>query len=261
MSPATVECEIVDDTAWVVINGAHNRNALSRSVHHRIGECLDLIKNRDDVRFVVLAGSGGIFSSGGDLDELSAGLPEDYVSDYWERMRKTVVAFGEMDQIVISLIEGAAIGAGASLALAADIVLAESTAKMRLSFVHLGFVPDAGATWLFRRNAGLAVARDILLTGRWISMHEARQAGLVSRVVEPGELMDALHQLLQELRQAPRASLARTKALINGPERESMVAAIRAEGETQPILAATEDTAHLIAKVRERAKQHSPEAV
>src|SRR5699024_10140180 len=125
------------------------------------------------LRFIVLAGDGGIFSSGGDLSELESELPADYVDDYWSRMRGTIVALSEIDQIVISKIEGAAIGAGAALALAADIVIAEATAKIRFPFVHLGFVPDAGSTWIVPRNAGFAIARDLLLTGRWVDMSEA----------------------------------------------------------------------------------------
>lgn len=249
--------EIEGDTAFVTLCGPQSRNAVSRSSHHELGRCLHSLRERDDVRFIVLSGANGDFSSGGDLGELSAGLPADYVDDYWERMRSTVVALGEMDQVVVSAIEGVAVGAGAALALSADIVVADSAARLRLSFVHIGFVPDAGATWLLPRNAGYAVARDLLLTGRWIAMPEALRCGLVSRVFEPGDLDSGVRSLLAELRRAPRESLALTKGLINQPERDDMVAAIRSEGAAQPVAETLSDTTALIARLRTR-KVESP---
>jgi 2-(1,2-epoxy-1,2-dihydrophenyl)acetyl-CoA isomerase len=245
---SSVSWRVEHDTAYVTLRGA-KRNALSRSVYHELGDCLEEIALRPDIRFVVLAGADGVFSSGGDLTELQNGLPQDYLDDYLRRMHRSVVAIGMMDQIVISVIEGAAIGAGAALAMSADIVLAEATAQMRLSFVHIGYVPDAGVTWLLPRNAGFAVARDMLLTGRSISMQEARQSGLISRIAEPGCLSALLESVLEELRLAPPRSLALTKHLINTPEREAMTSALRAEGATQPVAAAAQDTNHLVAAV------------
>lgn len=252
MTQTTVTLAIEGDTAFVTLSGPRSRNAVSRSFHHELGRCLGEIRGREDVRFVVLSGAGGVFSSGGDLRELSDGLPADYVDDYWERMRATIVALGEMEQVVVSVIEGAAVGAGASLALAADIVLAEATARLQLSFVHIGYVPDAGATWLLPRSAGYAVARDLLLTGRPMGVPEALRCGLVSRVFEPGDADSTLSALLEELRRAPRSALALTKSLINGQERDAMVEAIRAEGAMQPVAASLSDTASLIAGVLAR---------
>jgi len=250
----TIRVDIDGDTAYVTLSRPQTRNALARAVHRELGSAIDEIRSSDALRFIVLAGDGGIFSSGGDLSELESELPADYVDDYWSRMRGTIVALSEIDQIVISKIEGAAIGAGAALALAADIVIAEATAKIRFPFVHLGFVPDAGSTWIVPRNAGFAIARDLLLTGRWVDMSEAQQIGLVSRIVEPNTADAAVSGLLQELRQAPRGALALTKTLINGPERDDMVRAIRSEGSTQPIAASNEDTQSLITQVRKRAR-------
>lgn len=238
MGSPGVKLDVSSDTAFLTLCAPHKRNALARSVHHEIGAHLDEIRERDDIRFVVLAGCGGVFSSGGDLDELSAGLPSDYVDDYWLRMSKSVVALGALPQIVISVIEGAAIGAGAALALSADLVIAETDAKMRFSFVHLGFVPDASATWLLPRAVGYAVARDMLLTGREVTMREAHERGLVSRLAEPGKASEVRDALLDELRRAPGTALTLTKGLINAPERDALAASTRSEGATQPVAAA-----------------------
>lgn len=235
MSTSTIQVELRGDTAELILSRPERRNALSRVVHHDLGAALDVVAAIPEVRYVVLAGAEGIFSSGGDLDELSNGLPEGYVEDYWDRMNKTVLSIARLDKVVIAKIEGAAVGAGAALALSADIVLAESTARVSFPFVRIGFVPDAGSTWVLPRNVGYAVARDLLLTGRWIEMPEALGLGLVSRVVAPGELDACVEEVLDQLRQAPQSALVLTKGLINGHERSALERAVRAEGESQPV--------------------------
>src|ERR1700733_8261125 len=176
---ASVLTEVSGDVACLTLSAPGRRNPVSRAVQHELGTELRRITCDDGVRFVVLRGEGGNFSSGGDLEELKDGLPLNYVSDYWERMGKTVLHLRNIDQIVICAVQGVALGAGAALALAGDVVLAEEDARFRFQFVHLGLMPDAGTSWLLPTAVGLPVARDLLLTGRWISALEAHQRGLI----------------------------------------------------------------------------------
>lgn len=196
------------------------------------------------IRFVVLRGADGLFSSGGDLSQLRDGLPEDYLADYDERMLSTIGAIAEMDQIVISAIEGAAIGAALALAMSADLVVCEEDAMLRMSFVHIGFVPDAGATYVAPALAG-AVGRDLLLTGRPIAPAEAQAYGLISRVCPAGTIDAELEALLAELRMAPPHALALTKGLINGRTRDDYLDAVHKEGALQPVAAALTSAEHI----------------
>ncbi|WP_162248485.1 enoyl-CoA hydratase/isomerase family protein [Microbacterium sp. Root61] len=236
MKPNVV-CSEVGSVAYLTLTGPR-KNALAREMHHALAAQLDRLKDRADIEFIVLRGAGGVFSSGGDVTQLADGLPESYVDDYMRRMEGTIGAMRQMDQIVIAAIEGAAIGAAAALALSADIVIAEEDAKIRLSFVRLGFVPDAGATYLLPRAVGGARASDLLMTGRWISVAEACSAGLVSRSCEHGSISEAVEGVLDELRQSPPHALAMTKHLINRRDQTEFMAAVREEGESQPVAAA-----------------------
>lgn len=232
-------------------------NSFARAMHHSLATELAHVRTLSHIRFVVLRGADGIFSSGGDLNELGGGLPEDYVEDYRTRMTGTIGAITAMSQIVISVIEGAAVGAAAALAMSADLVLCTRNATLRLSFVHVGYAPDAGATFVLPDLAG-AVGRDVLLTGRLVPAVEAQAHGLVSRVCEDDEVDQALAALLDELRQAPAYALALTKRLMRGRTNDDYLAAVQREGDVQP-LAAAQATPDLIEAVLERARaQRAP---
>ncbi|MCR2824095.1 enoyl-CoA hydratase/isomerase family protein [Microbacterium sp. zg.Y909] len=237
--------------AYLTLRGPR-MNSVARAMHHALAAQLDHVRTLSHIRFVVLRGADGVFSSGGDLNELAAGLPDDYVEDYRTRMDGTIRAITEMGQIVVSVIEGAAIGAAAALAMSADLVLCARSATIRLSFVHVGYAPDAGATFLLPELAG-AVGRDILLTGRLLPADEAQAHGLVSRVCEDDDVDQALEELLDELRLAPAHALGLTKRLMRGRSADEYLAAVYQEGETQP-LAAAEATPDLIEAVLERAR-------
>lgn len=248
-----VAFSVTGDVAQLTLMGPR-KNALSREMHHALAERLEQLRERPDIRFVVVRGADAVFSSGGDVSQLAVGLPSDYVEDYRIRMNGTIGAMRALDQVVIAAIEGAAIGAAAALAFSADLVIAEEDARIRLSFVHLGFVPDAGATYLLPQALGGARARDLLMTGRWIPVSEACASGLISRSCPPGALDEAVEDVLAELRVAPQHALAMTKHLINERDHEAFMAAVIEEGRTQPAAAAL-TSPEVIAAALERAHQ------
>jgi enoyl-CoA hydratase/carnithine racemase len=253
--PGLVTNRIDGDTATVTIANPRTRNAVSRAVHHEMTHVLRGVADDPAVRFVVLRGSDGIFSSGGDLTELAEGLSEDYVADYWTRMTGTVLALRSMSQIVVSVIEGAAVGAGAALALAADIVVAEPTARFKFSFVHLGLMPDAGASWILPRLVGPVVARDLLLTGRWLSAEEAYRRGLVARLCGEEGIDAAVESLFAELRYAPAETLAQAKNMLEAHAQADFASAVRAEGQQQKAAAATGHYLEILPRIINRSKR------
>jgi enoyl-CoA hydratase/carnithine racemase len=225
-----VDVKVIDDVAFIRIGDPRDRNALPRHGYHQLGRALDSLAARSGVRFVVLRGNGGIFSSGGDLNELSRGLPQEYLWDYWQRMNATVQRLRSMPQIVVAAVEGLAVGAGAALALSADVVIAERDVRFRFNFVRLGLLPDAGTTILVQALVGLARAREILFSGRWIEAEEAHDFGMVARLSEPGALDSAVEELLGELREAPADTLALLKNLMDASGLAGHAQTVRLEG-------------------------------
>ncbi|GAA5050792.1 enoyl-CoA hydratase/carnithine racemase [Thermocatellispora tengchongensis] len=241
--------DVVGDVAHVVLDRPEARNAVSRAVHHALAAVLQDLRSREDVRFIVIKGAGRTFSSGGDLAELKEGLPENYVADYWRRMTGTVLAMRAADQIVIAAVQGAAVGAGAALALAADLVVAERDARFRFTFAHLGLMPDAGTSLVLPRLLGPAVARDLLLSGRWIGAAEAHERGMIARLAEPGGIDACVDGLLAELRQSPGATLALVKNLLESTSMAELPSVVRAEGVQQQAAAASGEYRRFLRRV------------
>lgn len=248
------------DTIHVTLDHPETRNAVSRTMYHELAFVLSQIARRSDLRFVVLSGANGVFSSGGDLRELADGLPDDYVTDYWQRMSGTVLALRAMPQIVVAGVRGAAVGAGAAVALASDMVVVESDARMRFTFTRIGFLPDAGTTVLLPRLLGPAVARDLLFTGRWIGADEACRRGMIARVCEPGTLDEAVQSLLSELRYSPAGALGMVKNLVDASALSDLTSGVRAEGVQQYAAAASGEFREYLARVLELMAQRQTAA-
>ncbi|MGN6127905.1 MAG: enoyl-CoA hydratase/isomerase family protein [Humibacter sp.] len=239
------------DTIHVTLDHPETRNAVSRTMYHELAFVLSQIARRSDLRFVVLSGAGSVFSSGGDLKELADGLPDDYVTDYWQRMSGTILALRAMPQIVLAGVRGAAVGAGAAVALASDMVVIESDARMRFTFTRIGFLPDAGTTVMLPRLLGPAIARDLLFTGRWIDAEEACRRGMVARVCEPGSLEQTVLKLIAELRYSPAGALGMVKNLVDASALSDLTSGVRAEGVQQYAAAASGEYREYLARVLE----------
>jgi enoyl-CoA hydratase/carnithine racemase len=195
-----------------------------------------------DLRAVVVTGAGSAFCSGGDMAWI-ASEPEASVADLRARMLpfyRAWLSILDLDVPTIAAVNGPAIGAGLCLALACDLRFAAADASLGGPFVRLGMHPAMAATWLLPDVVGSAHARDLLLTGRTVDAAEALRIGLVSRVVEPGRLIDeALEAATTIAATAPVASRLTTRALRAG--HADLEAALQWEALAQPVTLATAD--------------------
>lgn len=244
-----IDLDVADGVATLTINRPHRRNALAFSVHHRLGELLERVASRPDVRFIILRGSAGVFSSGGDVADLGKEFGAEYLLDYWQRMQKTVLLLRRTRQIVVAVVEGAAAGAGAALAISADVVLAAEDARFRWNFVKLGLLPDAGTTATLTRSLGEARTRELLLTGRWMPAVEAQACGLVARLAPSGNVDAMLTVLLAEIADAPPYTLALLKNMLEGAGSRDLQTATRLEGVYQLAAAASGDYHECVARL------------
>jgi 2-(1,2-epoxy-1,2-dihydrophenyl)acetyl-CoA isomerase len=187
--------ERCDGYAVLRLNRPERLNALS---HALVGDLHDALATLDadaGVRAVVLTGEGRAFCSGADL----GGGPSD-AEDVVRRLYNPLITrLTSMDTPVIAAVNGVAAGAGFSLALAADLRLASENASFALSFVKVGLVPDAGATWLLPRALGSARAAEIALLGRKVTATQALAWGMVNDVIAAGELEQRAREVAAEL--------------------------------------------------------------
>jgi len=187
--------EHCDGYAVLRLNRPERLNALSHALVSDLHAELAALDADAGVRAVVLTGEGRAFCAGADL----GGGPSD-AGDVVRRLYNPLITqITSMNTPIIAAVNGTAAGAGFSLALAADLRIASENAAFALSFVKVGLVPDAGATWLLPRAVGSARAAEIALLGRKVTATQALAWGLVNDVVAPDELDQRARQVAAEL--------------------------------------------------------------
>lgn len=198
MSNAPLNLDIADGVAVLTLNRPDARNALSAELKDAFAAAVPAVARDPAVRAVILTGAGGAFCAGGDLRGMEEVRPHMTVESWRERMREVqpwVRQLIELDKPVIAAVDGAAYGAGFSLALTADFVLASPRARFCMSFMRVGLVPDFAAYYSLPRVVGVQRAKELMLSGREVGADEAVRLGIAMELV-PGEQLLARAQAL-----------------------------------------------------------------
>jgi 2-(1,2-epoxy-1,2-dihydrophenyl)acetyl-CoA isomerase len=241
---AGMEVEVTQDAGvlTITLNRPDVLNALNRAVHEGIHDGLLRARTDESVRAVVITGAGRGFCVGQDLQEFSAGAG-DVAQNLRENYHRNVLAIRALEKPVIAAVNGAAAGAGMSLALACDVRIAGSSASFVPAFIKIGLVPDSGGTWLVRRLLGTARAFEWLTTGRRLGADEAREWGLVSEVVPDEELPERMHEVAALFAAMPTQAVWQTKRLLDRAETSTFAEQLELEAATQAELTRTPDFA------------------
>ena len=239
-----------DGVTTITLNRPDALNALNATMR---GELLVAVKatGRDDaVRAVVITGAGRGFCAGADLHG-GAGERE-FRRVITTEYNPLVEAIRSLPKPVIASVNGVAAGAGVSLALAADLVIAVQGVRFIPAFHRIGLVPDSGLTRTLVRTLGRHRALEILLGERQLGADEAHAAGLVAAVVEGERLMDATRELARRLAEGPTLAFGLTKRLVNAAEDASLTDSLAAEAGLQEVAGRTEDHAEGVAAFGEK---------
>jgi len=200
--------------ATITLSRPEKRNAISTQMIDELLAALTEIESTA-ARAVIITGSGTAFCSGMDLDglkNLSKQSPTQNLEDS-RRMAKMFRRIWSYPKPLIAAVNGAAIAGGCGIATLCDFTLAVPEAKFGYTEVRIGFIPAIVSVFLVRQ-IGDKLARDLLLTGRILTAHEAKDMGLVTLVVDPAQLMDAARMLAASLIESSPTSLERTKRLL-----------------------------------------------
>lgn len=205
-------------TAVLTMNRPEARNALDESMRVEFARLVPQIRDDRSIKAVVITGAGGHFCAGGDIKSMQATVAgKQDVFDSRNRMLSLHRWFDElldMEKPVISAVQGSAFGAGLSIALAADFVLAAPSAKFCCVFSKIGFVPDLGGMYLLPRLVGLQTAKELAFTARVVGADEAKQLGMAYRVTGEDVLTEAL-ALAERFASAPTEAIGYTKRVMN----------------------------------------------
>jgi len=211
--------DAVDGVATVTLNRAANKNALGEEMRAGLAQCVDRIERDRAVRAVVLTGSGGAFCAGGDLRSMrSAELDNEGWRERMKNAHAWFVRLLSLDRPVVAAVDGPAFGAGFSLALAADFIVASPRARFCLSFMRLGLVPDFGALHTLPRIVGVQRAKELMLSAREVSADEAKALGIAFELAPPDQLLQRAQALAASFVNASPLAVSLVKrALAAGP--------------------------------------------
>jgi enoyl-CoA hydratase/carnithine racemase len=230
-----VRIERDDDVATVTIDRPERRNALSSAAARAVGAAINEASLTS--RVIILTGAGEAFCAGGDLEELErwSDLDKQEIGGVlYESFQGMVRAIRTSNAVVIAAVNGAAVGAGMDLALAADLRIASESARFGQVWVRLGVIPGTGGAWLTQMLAGPTKAAELLLTGRLIDAQEALSSGLVNSVVPDDGLLEAARALADQILRHPAEGVVANKRAIVLAQDAAVEAALAHAAEVQP---------------------------
>ena len=228
-----------DGVAVVTFNSPSTLNALTQPMGRKFKSALGEIARRADVRCVVLTGAGRAFSAGGDLDFLNDrafnSTPETNTNAMREFYAHYLQPLTECTVPTIAAINGHAIGAAFALALAADMRVISTTAKLSVNFTKLGLHPGMGSTFVLPRTVRREVAALLLLTGRQITGEEAMRYGLCLEAVPASDVLAQAMSIAKEIASNGRLAVVQTKESLDAQWMEGMDRQLRREADAQAV--------------------------
>ena len=211
-------------TLVLTLSNPEFRNAMGPDIYAAGVEALGAVERQPDVRSVVITGEGKHFCAGGNVQRLRANrqLPREVQAQSVEGMHAWIEAIHAFPKPVIAAVEGAAAGAGFSLALACDMVVAARDAVFVMAYSNIGLSPDGGGSWALGRKLPRGLATELLMNAQRIEAQRLYDLGMVNRVVDSGTTLGAALELAQALnRRAPNA-LVSIKELLNEAQTRSL---------------------------------------
>src|SRR5436309_6273324 len=216
----------------ITMNRPERRNALNPDMTRGLVEAARRAVDDNDVRAVLIKGAGGTFCVGGDVKSMAAGrAPLTFEAKLTNLRRGMEVSriLHEMQKPVVAQVDGAAAGAGLSIALSCDLRVASASCKITTAFAKVGLSGDYGGTYFLTQMLGSARARELYLLSPVLTAQEALALGIVTKVVPDAEVEAAAHELAMSLAQGPSVTLGYIKTNINNAERLSLEACFDAE--------------------------------
>lgn len=236
---------IADRVATVMFDRPERLNALTFAVYAQFRDLLEALRYDDDVKALIVTGAGEGFCSGGDVHEIIGALLEQDVRAHLEFTRMTGAVVGNMrllDKPIIAAVNGMAAGAGAVIALAADLCVAADNARFAFLFAKVGLTgADMGAAYLLPRVIGQRRALELLLFGDTLDAATAERYGLVNRVVPAAELLTTAQQWARRLADGPTLAHSMTKRMVNNEWNMDLASALEAEAQAQALLLMGQD--------------------
>ena len=259
MNYQTILFEIANGAARLTLNRPERLNSFTVQMHAEVAEALSQVENDHSVRVLLLTGAGRGFCAGQDLADRTVAPGGDGVDlgdsleSYYNPLIRRLV---NLPKPVVCAVNGVAAGAGANIALAADVVVAAKSAKFVQSFANLGLVPDSGGTWVLPRLIGQARALGVALTGQPVTAEQAEAWGLIWRAVDEADLMKEADALVERFAAGPTRGYAAIKRAIRNSWSNTLDEELDHERDNQRELGRSADYREGVAAFSEKRKSN-----
>ncbi|HFP9381901.1 TPA: 2-(1,2-epoxy-1,2-dihydrophenyl)acetyl-CoA isomerase PaaG [Raoultella planticola] len=241
---AFILSEVKQGVMTITLNRPDRLNSFNDLMHQQLAACLTQAERDDNVRCLLITGAGRGFCAGQDLNDRNvdpSGPAPDLGLSVERFYNPLVRRLAALPKPVIAAVNGVAAGAGATLALGCDIVLAARSANFVMAFSKLGLVPDCGGSWFLPRVAGRARAMGLALLGEKLSAEQAAQWGMIWQLVEDAELADTSRQLARHLATQPTFGLGLIKKALQVSETNGLDAQLDLERDYQRLAGRSDD--------------------
>jgi 2-(1,2-epoxy-1,2-dihydrophenyl)acetyl-CoA isomerase len=235
----------------LTLNQPQNRNALSYEMAEEFQRVMEELAEQKQARGLILTGAGRAFCAGGDFHSIISEFTRPAV-ELQPRLRKFYSRFLSLRRLripTLAAVNGPAVGAGFSLALACDLRIASTQASFHANFVHIGVHPGMGATYFLPRLVGTSKALEILWRGEILSSQDALELGIVSQVVEPEQLMAQAHLIMKQIVQMSSTVLELTKDSVYMGVESSLEEMLERESQAQALCGETREMRQALKKI------------
>jgi len=247
--------KIENKIAFITLNRPEVFNSFNREMALTFQDTLDACKKDDEVRAIVLTGRGKAFCAGQDLKEVtSPELNPGFKKILEEHYNPIILRIRNIEKPIIAAVNGVAAGAGANIALACDIVVADERVNFIQAFSLIGLIPDSAGTFFLPRLIGFQKASALAMLGNKISAEEAERLGMIYKYVSPDEFQETINKLAIKLANMPTKALGLIKKTFNQSLTNTLEEQLALESKHQIEAAGTEDYAEGVAAFIEKRK-------
>lgn len=236
-----VKVEVKDKVATITLNRPDSLNAINPQMHTELEEAFRDVAGDEAVNAVILTGAGRLFCAGGDIRSMDSGAFGGRERFPMRGARRLIHHMLEVEQPIISALNGDAVGLGATLALFADIIIAAENARIGDPHVKVGLVAGDGGAVIWPLLVGIARAKELLMTGDLISAREAERIGLINKVVPKEQVYSAALELATRLANGPSRAIRWTKMSLNKRLRDEVNLVLEASLAMESLSQASED--------------------
>jgi 2-(1,2-epoxy-1,2-dihydrophenyl)acetyl-CoA isomerase len=227
--------------ATISLNRPEVYNALNDEITFELQDALKAVSKDESIRVCVLTGEGKAFCSGQDLKAAPAGEKRSFIDSLRKRYNPIIRAMRNLPKPIICRLNGVAAGAGCSIALACDVIVAAEEATMIEVFINIGLVPDSGSSYFLPRTIGVAKAFELCSMGNRVKAQEAFELGLINKVVSATQLDATVKEYTDYYAQAPTKAIGLIKKMLQKSMTSSLEDMLEYEAYAQEIAGSSHD--------------------